>query len=153
VDRRLRNILVVASVSLALFFLVFQATGRHHTTRTALAPPSTTPDASTTPSAPSGAGLERSDDWYSYALDLLEVDGRPPDLEPGTPVEIWVSWSDGGRVSQPERWIRKAVFRRIAPSVTSMGPDVVVLDIPAGERAKMIWADGYGAVTLIAEDH
>lgn len=148
-DPRIRNLILAALVPLAVAFLFFRGAGsrierppRHTTeTPTPLVVPSTgQPEAATQAHAGS----------FSYAIDLLDIKGLPPDLAPGTPVEIWVTWSRGDRISEPERWINTATFRRIVPAVTATGPDTVILDIPAAQRRKMIWADGFGALTLFA---
>jgi hypothetical protein len=151
VDPRIRNLMVAGLVPLVLLFFVFHSTAGDNTRTVGGEPAPTVPAVEASASVQAGVEGSGAGRFYSHALDLLEVDGLSPDLDPGTPVEIWVTWGHGERVSKPQRWVTGAVFERIAPAVTPTGSDVVVLNIPADQRRKMIWA-GYGAITLFAED-
>jgi hypothetical protein len=145
---RVRNIAMAALLPVIIVFFAFRVAAPPAERRPSVTTVEDMPNegAEATPSEP-----ERSRaTGFSYALDLASIDGLPPDLTEGTPVEVWVTWSRGGRVAEPEKWIGVATFERIAPAVTPSGPDAVVLTIPADQKAKMIWAAQYGAVSIFA---
>lgn len=147
-DVRIRNLAIAALVPLAICFTLFRVTSdtnapKSGTDRTPRADGYAVPTSVPSPSPETGR-------TYSYAIDLLSLAGIPPDLEPGSPVELWVTWSSGQRASQPEKWVTGATFQRIVPAVTPAGPDVAILEIPADARRKMVWADTFGLLTLFA---
>ena len=146
-NQRFRNLVIAALVPLGVLFIAFEGSQRERTSKAQ--PPATSPVGLSTGS-PTPLHQENGKRSYSYALDLLSLNGLPPDLQPGTPVELWVTWRRGEAATQPERWVTGASFQRIAPAITPTGPDVAIIEIPFEARRKMVWADTYGLLTLFA---
>jgi hypothetical protein len=114
-------------------------------------PPSNfaTPFASTTaafgeaPSAPLAA------ETRDYAISLDELQGFPPDLQPGSQIELWVGWDrPSGAAPKLQRLIPRAELVRVVPPVTPGGPTAVVVRVPIGRIPDLLWADGFGSLSV-----
>jgi hypothetical protein len=84
-----------------------------------------------------------------YALPVAELAGLPGDAPPGTQLELWVTWdppvTDGPRL---QRLIPRVVLEKIAPAVTSDGPDAAILLVPEKKLPDLVYADRYGAISV-----
>lgn len=83
-----------------------------------------------------------------YAIALDELAGFPVDVPAGTFVELWVAWDRPSRSPKLQRLIPKAEFLRLVAPVTPTGPTAVVLRVPAHRIPDLLWADGYGALSV-----
>jgi hypothetical protein len=87
-------------------------------------------------------------DAREYALALDELQGFPTDVPVGTHVEVWVGWDRPSGMPKLQRLIPRAEFVRLVPPVTPAGPTAVVLRVPIRRIPDLLWADGYGALSL-----
>jgi hypothetical protein len=116
-----------------------------------LATPSGAPtsQAGTPPTPSDGPVRSIAPGTREYALALDELRGFPPDLPPGATVELWVSWE---RPSSPtpklQRLIPNAVFVRTIAPVIPGGPTSVVLRVPLRRMPDLLWADGFGTLSV-----
>lgn len=151
IDPRLRNLAIAAIAPAIIVVLVARASEPKPPAD--VAPISTAPDPMTVvPTAgPQPTVGSQPAAAYSYAIETMEIEGVPPDLPEGTPVEIWVTWQEGSRVGRPQPWITDAIFERVSPAVTPTGSDVVVVTIPKEQRRKMAWASHFAKMTLFAK--
>jgi hypothetical protein len=84
-----------------------------------------------------------------YALPVAELSGLPADAPPGTELELWVTWdppvTEGPRL---QRLIPRVVLEKIAPALTSDGPDAAILFVPQKKLPDLVYADRYGAISV-----
>jgi hypothetical protein len=84
----------------------------------------------------------------SYALEITELDGLPPDASPGTALEIWVTWEPPiTRRIQVQRLIQQAQVERIIPNIVPEAPATVLLSIPRRDIADMFYGDRFGQLS------
>jgi hypothetical protein len=100
-----------------------------------------------TPS-PSSVDAER----FEYAIAVAELDGLPPDVEPGTVYDLWVTW-EPPLVEQPDvqPLLRDVVLERVIPPIVPEGPTVAVLGIPRTKTAvrALVYGDQYGKLSVV----
>lgn len=131
---------------------------------------STAPHSGSAPADPSSAGAHASADSLNeqaasssegnpslgptpamrgYALPVAELSGLPADAPPGTELELWVTWdppvTEGPRL---QRLIPRVVLEKIAPALTSDGPDAAILLVPEKKLPDLVYADRYGAISV-----
>jgi hypothetical protein len=84
-----------------------------------------------------------------YALPVAELAGLPADAPPGTELELWVTW-DPPVTDRPrlQRLIPQVVLEKIAPAMTSNGPDAAILLVPERKLPDLVYADRYGAISV-----
>jgi hypothetical protein len=86
--------------------------------------------------------------FRSYALEITELDGLPPDASPGTALEIWVTWEPPiTRRIRVQRLIKQAQVERIIPNIVPEGPATVLLSIPKRDIADMFYGDRFGQLS------
>ena len=86
-----------------------------------------------------------------YAIALAELDGMSPDIVPGTPIDVWVTWDPPiTRAPKVQRLLREVEVARVVPPVTPEGPEVVILRVGADRVPRLIYGDRYGALTVTA---
>ena len=101
------------------------------------------------PSLPSGGRTSASNGTRDYAIALEELQGFPPDLPPGSVVELWVGWDrPSGAAPKLQRLIPRAELVRVVPPVTPGGPTAVVVRVPLNRMPDLLWADGYGSLSV-----
>lgn len=84
-----------------------------------------------------------------YAIALDELQGFPADALPGTHLELWVTWDrPSQRAPKLQRLISEAVLVRVIPPITAGGPTAVVVRVPIKRMPDLLWADGYGALSV-----
>ena len=84
-----------------------------------------------------------------YAIAVAELRGLPPDADVGTRLELWVTWDRPvTRKPRLQRLVPEATLVRIAPPVTPEGPAAAVLRVPTGRISDLLYADGYGALSV-----
>ncbi|MCA1708722.1 MAG: hypothetical protein LC808_37750 [Actinobacteria bacterium] len=108
------------------------------------------PDAS-----PALAGVSISssnDDRSNYALLESDVTGLPPDAPPGTRLQLWVAW-DPPVTNHPklQLLIRDVILDRIIRGFTPEAPTTILLSIRSKDVADMLWADRYGALSVVVD--
>lgn len=105
------------------------------------------PSAPATPVATAAEPLPINTRDYAIALD--ELQGLPPDLAPGTPVELWVSWErPSAAAPKLQRLIPRAELVRAIPPLTPGGPTAIVFRVPVNRIPDLLWADGYGSLSV-----
>ena len=91
---------------------------------------------------PGSAGLR------AYALPLVELQGLPPDVSPGTQVELWVAWdppvTEKARV---QKLFGGAQVGRVIPPTVAEAPTTVELLVPVTEFPELLFADRHGALS------
>lgn len=97
---------------------------------------------------PSADPASGDPDTREYAISLDELQGFPIDVPAGTGVELWVGWDGPSRSPKLQRLIPRAEFVRLVPPVTPAGPTAVVLRVPTNRVPDLLWADGYGALSV-----
>jgi hypothetical protein len=107
-----------------------------------------TPSSTSERAAP-GTSLSGTDEMRGYALPVAELSGLPGDAPPGTELELWVTW-DAPVTERPrlQRLIRRVVLEKVAPAVTSDGPDAAILLVPVEKLPDLLYADRYGAISV-----
>lgn len=100
------------------------------------------------PASPTGAARDTTP-TRDYAIAVAKLRGLPPDAEVGTRLELWVTW-DRPLTRKPrlQRLVPEATLVRIAPPVTPEGPAAAVLRVPTGRISDLLYADGYGALSV-----
>lgn len=105
--------------------------------------------ASPSPMPSETAGGPPSTKLREHAFGLHELRGLPPDVAPGTPLEIWVAWdeavSEGPHI---ERLLMGATVARFIEPVTPEGPVVVVLNIPLRWMQDLLYGQRYGSLSV-----
>ena len=97
--------------------------------------------------SPTDAGTERR----SYAIGLHELAGFPPDAAPGTRLELWVTWEPPAtRGPRLQKLIGDVVLERTIPGSVPEAPVTILLSVPADRVGDLIYADGYGKLSVAA---
>ena len=96
-----------------------------------------------------GASNPVTTEMRGYALPVAELSGLPGDAQPGTELELWVTW-DPPVTERPrlQRLIRRVVLEKIAPAVTPDGPNAAILLVPVEKLPDLVYADRYGAISV-----
>lgn len=104
-------------------------------------PPTSVPVA-----APPTAAVQES---RSYAIALTELNGLPPDVAPGTPVELWATWDSEEGMPGFQKILNRAVVERVAPAIVEGSSPVVLLQVAKRELRDLLWADRYGSLGAV----
>lgn len=101
--------------------------------------------ASTSPGPPRPA----SDDLASYAFLLPELEGLPPDVRPGTAIEIWVAWEPPvTKKLQVQQLVPRATVDELIPSIEP-GPPTVMLSLERRHIPDLMYGDRYGSLSTV----
>jgi hypothetical protein len=115
--------------------------------------PAITPGAAVSlpsPEAPEDAAAPAAVDRRSYAIGLQDLSGLPPDAAPGAPLELWVTWEPPvTREPRLEKLIGDVVLERTIPGAVPEAPVTVLLSVPADRVGDLIYADGYGRLSVV----
>ncbi|HEX2026471.1 MAG TPA: hypothetical protein VHF25_00570 [Nitriliruptorales bacterium] len=107
--------------------------------------PSPAPSSSVTSVTPGGSATRRS-----YAIGLQDLAGFPPDAPPGARLELWVTWEPP--VTQRPRLqklIGDVMLERTIPGSVPEAPVSVLLSVPEDRVADLIYADGFGKLSVV----
>ena len=101
------------------------------------------------PTVPPGdVGATSTSGLRAYALPLVELPGLPPDVAPGTRVELWVAWdppvTERARV---QKLFGGAQVGRVIPPVVAEAPTTIELLVPVKEFPELLFADRHGALS------
>jgi hypothetical protein len=131
-------LLVLVAVSLVLVVVGAGAGGDATPPSHASPPPQAHEDAA-------GVSDELAPGRHLYALPLPALRGLPPDVNPGTLIELWVSW-EPPLTDEPavQRLLEGVRVHRLAPAVDPNAPDVALLDVAAEDVPDLIYGDRYG---------
>lgn len=89
----------------------------------------------------------------SYAIGLQDLDGLPPDAAPGQALELWVTWEPPvTRGPRLQKLIGDVLLERIIPGAVPEAPVTVLLSVPAGRVGDLIYADGFGRLSVTLPD-
>ncbi|HEY7875364.1 MAG TPA: hypothetical protein VIG64_09605 [Actinomycetota bacterium] len=95
------------------------------------------------PSQPAQSALRE------YAIEVEELQGLPPDVVPGTRLELWVTWERAaGGAPKLQKLMANASLARVVPSLTPQGPTTAILGIPVHRMPDLLYADGYGRLSV-----
>ena len=154
-SRRALNLVAVAGAVAAIVWVISGLLIEGGGTTTAV---STAVDPIVTPSeTPSPIGEEAKDPaeqgWRGYALSIPDVDGMPPDLQPGDRLEIWVAWDPPITTkTKIEPLVDRVLYERtVPPTIPGEAPVAVVL-VPDGKVDELMWGDRYGALAVVIAD-
>ena len=90
-----------------------------------------------------------SNDLASYAFLLPELEGLPPDVKPGTAVEIWVTWEPPvTKKLQVQQLVPRATVDELIPSIEP-GPPTVMLSLERRHIPDLMYGDRYGALSTV----
>lgn len=107
------------------------------------------------PSPGSVAGLvdpaaARGSDRRSYAIGLQDLAGLAPDTPSGARLELWVTWEPPiTREPRLQKLIGDVVLERTIPGSVPEAPVTVLLSVPADRAGDLIYADGYGRLSVV----
>ena len=97
---------------------------------------------------PTGIGGEKR----GYALATAELAGLSPDVAPGTPLELWVTWTEPiSKEPSVQKLLDGVTLERIVPPVTPDGPEVAVLSVSSKDIPDLIYGDRFGALSVALE--
>lgn len=100
--------------------------------------PVSTPPAAVTPSL------------RTYAIAMSELSGLPPDVAPGTTVEIWATWDSGQGMPGFQKVVDSALVERIAPPFLEGASPVVLLQMGSKREFRdLVWAHRYGTLAAV----
>lgn len=89
-------------------------------------------------------------DRRSYAIGLQDLAGLPPDAGPGAPLELWVTWEPPvTREPRLQKLIGDVLLARTIPGPVPEAPVTVLLSVPADRIGDLIYADGYGRLSVV----
>jgi hypothetical protein len=101
--------------------------------------------ASTSPSSRRPASV----DLASYAFLLPELQGLPPDVKPGTAIEIWVTWEPPvTKKLQVQQLVPRATVEELIPSIEP-GPPTVMLSLERRHIPDLMYGDRYGSLSTV----
>lgn len=108
------------------------------------------PTATPTAAVPSpGATIGRPPDLTEYAVAVTELQGLPPDVQPGQPFELWVAWDPAVSEGPQIRLLMKQVtIARFIEPTTFQGPVVAVLSVPRKRVADLMYGDRFGSFNV-----
>lgn len=111
------------------------------------ASPGTTPRVE--PSPPAALAAAPDANRRSYAVALHDLAGLPPDAAPGARMELWVTW-EPPVTAEPrlQKLIGDVVLERTIPGAVPEAPVSVLLSVPAARVGDLIYADGYGKLSV-----
>ena len=90
-----------------------------------------------------------SDDLASYAFLLPELQGLPPNVKPGTAIEIWVTWEPPvTKKLQVQQLVPRATVEELIPSIEP-GPPTVMLSLERRHIPDLMYGDRYGSLSTV----
>jgi hypothetical protein len=102
-------------------------------------------------SADRGAQLDVSldDTTRLYAVAVSDLQGLPPNVPPGTRLELWVAWSPPvTKRPRIQRLLREVTLTEIIPAITPDGPDAAMLRLKNSQVADLLYGDQYGSLSV-----
>ena len=87
-----------------------------------------------------------------YALATAELAGLSPDAAPGSPLELWVTWTKPiSKEPSVQKLLDGVTLERIVPPVTPDGPEVAVLNVSSKDIPDLIYGDRFGALSVVLQ--
>lgn len=124
-----------------------------------LTPGSASGEHGATPLHPSAGGADvpvegtasvPDDGRRSYAIGLHDLAGLPPDAAPGARLELWVTWEPPvTREPRLQKLISDVLLERTIPGTVPEAPVTVLLSVPQDRVSDLIYADGYGKLSVV----
>jgi hypothetical protein len=85
------------------------------------------------------------DGYRSYALEVTELDGLPPDAPPGTLLEVWVTWEPPlTRKIKIQKLIPRARLEKIIPNIVPEAPATALVSVPRSTIVDLMYGDRFG---------
>lgn len=102
------------------------------------------------PAAESGHPEVRRRNLVSYAVAVSELHGLPPNVAPGTRLEIWVAW-EPPITKQPDirPLLDDVLLEEISPPLLPDGPHVASLLVGRGQISDLFYGDRYGSLSVV----
>jgi hypothetical protein len=84
-----------------------------------------------------------------YSIPLYRLNGLSPSTQPGTGLEVWVSWS-GKVLDDPklQRLIPRVLLESIESGPSPEAPSIVTLRVPDKQIPNLIWAELFGEIAI-----
>jgi hypothetical protein len=143
---RLKRATIAVAIPLTAFLVVIKLFAPQ--TEVGTVEPFDSPVSTPRQQKPPPAVPPAGDGFRSYALEITELDGLPPDASPGTALEIWVTWEPPiTRRIRVQRLIQQARVEKIIPNIVPEGPATVLLSIPRRDVADMFYGDRFGQLS------
>lgn len=91
-------------------------------------------------------------DLVSYAFDVGELDGLPPNVTSGQKLDLWVTWEPPVTKRTVVQPLMKGIaLEKVAPPVLPNGPAAALFLVPQARVGDLIWADRYGALSVVLQ--
>lgn len=108
---------------------------------------SSAPEPGASPPVPEPAAV--ADDLVSYAIPVTELQGLPPDLAPGTALDLWVMWQPPvTKDTKVDRLLRGVLLENIVAPLLADAPHVAVLSVSPDQFSRLVWGDRLGALSV-----
>jgi hypothetical protein len=103
-------------------------------------------EAVSSPSPGSPGSLTRR----TYALGLHELGGLPPNVAPGSALELWVTWEPPlTKAARVHLLLDDVVVERVIPPALPEGPTSVLISVPARGIPDLIYGDRFGELSAV----
>ena len=147
--RRVRNLALISIAPIVMILLIFFRSGAPGQDRPAVppaddreSPQAVEPDETGEVSPPSAPGR-------LYSIGLYRLKGLSPMADPGTTIEIWVSWSpEASEEPKLQKLVRRATLVAIEPGAVPEAPQVATLSLPVEDVPQLIWGEIYGDLAV-----
>ncbi|MGH2786563.1 MAG: hypothetical protein ACRDJV_01470 [Actinomycetota bacterium] len=142
--RRLKRWAAAVAIPLVVFLVILRLMSGQPEEQAveAFEPPPATP----MPVRGAASGEETTGAGYrSYALEVTELDGLPPDAPPGTFLEVWVTWEPPlTRRIKIQKLIPRARLEKIIPNIVPEAPATALLSVPRAGVVDLMYGDRFG---------
>lgn len=106
------------------------------------------------PDTPSDHPPEKTPGLYSYAIPITELQGLPPEIAPGTLIDLWVAWQPPiTKKTQIQPLLKRVLLERIVPPLLPDGPHSALLQVRVDRAHRLIWGDRFGALSVLTPPH
>ena len=86
----------------------------------------------------------------TYALGLHELGGLPPNVAPGSTLELWVTWEPPlTRAARVHLLLEDVVVEKVIRPVVPEGPTSVLISVPARGIPDLIYGDRFGELSAV----
>jgi hypothetical protein len=160
-SRRSRNLSLTAALVLSLGLLGFSFLGDGNGLEARNAPPRPRPAEVATPTAPRVVGTKRAGagdvaghqpvtDLRTYAVSAAELEGLPPNPQPGARLELWVAWEPPvTRQPRFQKLLSDVTIQQVVPGLTRDEPNTVLLALQPPQVSDVLYGDRYGSLSVV----
>lgn len=96
---------------------------------------------------PKGGVLQ---DLPTYAVSSAELEGLPPDPQPGTRLELWVAWEPPiTKEVRFQKLLSDVRIQQVVPGVVAEEPSTVLLALEPSQISDVLYGDRYGSLSVV----